>query len=103
MILKCHFCNAEIKINAKFCPECGQKVVIIQQAQPQQVVKMILTIDGAADFLSVSKPTIYKLMSLKSNPLPFFPMCSDKRFITSEIIEWAKKNQTSLRELHATG
>lgn len=97
--MKCHSCNTELKGKTKFCPECGEKVLIVQEVEQPQTVKMILKFAEAADFLRISKPTLYDLLNDPENPIPYLPIKADKRFITSELIEWAKKSQKTLSNI----
>ncbi|WP_110954746.1 zinc-ribbon domain-containing protein [Anaerosinus massiliensis] len=96
--MQCTFCKKEIEDNVKFCPECGEKVIVMQELQKQQEVPMIMVTEELMRFIKVSRSMLYKLLAI-DDPIPFFFVGSDKRFITSEVIEWAKRNQTTLMNL----
>ncbi len=101
--MKCISCKAEIKEDAKFCPECGNKVIVVQKVQEIKNVPMIMKAAEAMEFLRMSRRMFYNFLSDKHNPIPFFLVGQDKRFITSELINWAKSRQTTntcSRDLH---
>lgn len=92
--MQCEFCKMEIEDNVKFCPECGEKVIVVQEIQKFQDVPLVMKVDEVMDLLRVSRSLFYKLLA-QEDPIPFFCVGRDKRFITSEVIEWAKRNQTT--------
>ena len=94
--MQCAYCKNKIKNNVKFCPECGQKVIVVQEIQELQEVPLVMKVGEVIGLLRTSRTMFYKLLALENDPIPFFPLGSDKRFITSEVLEWAKRNQTTL-------
>lgn len=94
--MKCSFCKVDINEDAKFCPSCGEKVIRHQKVQEFKSVPMIMKMDEAIEFLRVSRSMFYRLL-VEDDPLPFFYVGRDKRFITSELVEWCKRNQTTER------
>lgn len=92
-------CGAKIPLKAKFCPECGTVAPVIEtkiEMQPIKQVAHILTVGEAADFLKISKSKLYELIS--QNKIPWFPVGSHKRFLTQELLDWAK-NQVNSNQL----
>jgi excisionase family DNA binding protein len=90
--MNCKYCNADIPENVKFCPECGKASPMPDpEPEPQvQFIPPIMTIEEVAKFLKVSKPTVYNLIR---KGMPWFPVGGHRRFITDEIVEWAKQIQ----------
>lgn len=92
--MNCKYCNASISQNVKFCPECG-KASPMPDPKPEiqvQIVPPIMTIQELAKFLRISKPTVYQLIR---EGMPWFPICGHKRFLTDEILLWAKSRQNT--------
>jgi len=83
-----------IPLKAKFCPGCGSPVI---QPKEKNQIPAILKANEAMEFLRISRSLFYQLLSRPNDPIPFFPMGSRKRFITDELLAWAKRNQTQLR------
>jgi excisionase family DNA binding protein len=86
----CKECNAKLSAANKFCPECGNPVPK-EEPKVQEIKQFppIMTLNQAAEFLGVSKCHMYSL--IKKDGLPWFPLGASKRFITDELISWAKK------------
>jgi len=57
-------------------------------ADPPETDKL-LTVDGAAEFLSLSKPTIYRKISERS--IPFHKIGGRNYFISNELIKFIKE------------
>lgn len=91
--MKCAFCHALIPEKSKFCPECGQKHIVVQEEQKVKEIPPILMVEEAAELLRVSKSMFYELLALPNDPVPWFPIGKHKRFITEELLAWAKRNQ----------
>jgi len=84
-------CGATIPAKAKFCPECGTTAPISDtkvEIQPIKQVAHILTVREASEFLKISSSKLYELIS--ANEIPWFPVGSHKRFLTQELLDWAK-------------
>jgi excisionase family DNA binding protein len=84
-------CGASIPVKAKFCPECGATAPRPEQKiemQPIKQVSHILTVGEASEFLKISRSKLYELISC--NEIPWFPVGSHKRFLTQELLDWAK-------------
>lgn len=84
-------CGAKIQNKAKFCSECGCSVPVPElnvEIQPIKQVAHVLTVSEAADFLKISTSKLYELIS--RNEIPWFPVGSHKRFLTQELLDWAK-------------
>lgn len=90
--MKCKQCSCNLAKSAKFCPECGAPA---PKEEPKQQVKKefppILTIKQAAEFLNISRCTMYLVM--KSENLPCFPIGGRKMFIRDELMNWCKNRQ----------
>lgn len=93
--MECKKCGTALTINSKFCTECGTPVPKQEEKKVQEKKEFppILTINQAAEFLSVSRCQIYKLIDFEG--LPWFPLGpgSRKRFLTDELILWSKNRQ----------
>lgn len=50
----------------------------------------IMTVSQVADFLGVSKPTVYSRMK---KGLPYSEKLGDPRFIKTEVLKWLKENE----------
>lgn len=90
--MKCN-CGHEIDI-PKFCPHCGKPVPKVEppfMASEAKPPPTIMTVQEIASFLHISKPTVYQL--IKEGGLPWFALGQHKRFITEEVIQWAKSQQ----------
>lgn len=84
-------CGTEIPTKAKFCPECGASAPIPEvkvEIQPIKQVAHILTVKEATEFLKISRSKLYELIN--KNEIPWFPVGSHKRFLTQELLEWAR-------------
>jgi len=84
-------CGAKIPIKAKFCPECGVSAPLPDikvEIQPIKQMAHILTIGEASEFLKISRTKLYELIS--QNKIPWFPVGAHKRFLTQELLDWAK-------------
>ena len=89
MVKSCKECNAKLSAANKFCPECGKPVPKeIPKVQEIKQFPPILTLGQAVEFLNISRCHIYTL--IKNEGLPWFPMGTRKRFITDELLLWAK-------------
>lgn len=84
-------CGATIPQKVKFCSECGASAPIETkiEIQPIKQVSHILTVSEASEFLKISNSKLYELIS--QNSIPWFPVGSHKRFLTQELLDWAKK------------
>jgi len=93
--LKCEKCGIHLTEGINFCSECGTPVPKpqpkVQDIQGKREFPPILTVDLAAEFLCVTRCHIYTL--IKTDGLPWFQMGKSKRFITDELINWAKSRQ----------
>ena len=93
--MECKSCKTKVQNSTKFCPECGKPIPKEEpkpvEIKPTPPTPAIMTIQQLAEFLNVSKPTVYYL--IKENGLPWFPIGQHKRFITEEVIQWAKTKQ----------
>jgi excisionase family DNA binding protein len=88
-------CGASIPVKAKFCSEYGSSVPVPEikyKVLPIKQVSHILTVNGASGFLKISKSKLYELIS--RNEIPWFPVGTHKRFLTQELLDWAKKRST---------
>jgi len=84
-------CGAKIPAKAKFCPECGCSAPIPDikvEIQPIKQVAHILTVQEASEFLKISSSKLYELIN--ENDIPWFPVGSHKRFLTQELLDWAR-------------
>ena len=93
---ECKSCKTKVSDATKFCPECGKPIPKPEPKLEQNVKPMptIMTVQQVAEFLKVSKPTVYLL--IREHNLPWFPIGQCKRFITDEIIQWAKTRQAAV-------
>jgi len=85
-------CGAKIPIKAKFCPECGIPAPVPEskiEIHPIKQVPHILTVGEASAFLRISRSKLYELIS--TNSIPWFSVGSHKRFLTQELLDWARK------------
>jgi excisionase family DNA binding protein len=94
---RCKRCNAEAPEGSRFCPACGKRIpkpkvrptiddqIIIKQTDP------ILTVKGVCDFFHISECKLYDLMRQKK--IPFFFVGEHKRFLTNDLIEWARDQE----------
>lgn len=90
--MKCSSCKSDLNQESKFCPECGTAVpkpVPVQKVSEPKVFPPILNVKEAAEFLTISTPHLYTL--IRNDDLPWFPIGTHKRFLTEELIAWAKK------------
>jgi len=87
--MQCTQCKSDIPQDAKFCSRCGTAAPI-QVPEPKQIPP-IMNVEEAMEFLRVSRATFYQLLSIEKDPLPYFNIGARKRFITDEILEWAKR------------
>ena len=92
-VIHCPECKTELSEQAKFCPECGKPV---PKPEPKEELKEetyspVLKVDGAAKLLKISRCYVYTLINEEG--LPWFPIGKDKRFLASELLEWAKSRQ----------
>jgi excisionase family DNA binding protein len=60
--------------------------------KPHAAATRVLTLEEVADYLHVSRTTIYRL--LKRNQLPAFEIGSDWRFNVEEIDRWRAEQET---------
>ncbi|EIW19500.1 MULTISPECIES: helix-turn-helix domain-containing protein [Pelosinus] len=83
-------CGITIPTKAKFCPECGTSAPVETkiEIQPIKQVSHILTVNEASVFLKISRSKLYELVS--QDAIPWFPVGSHKRFLTQELLDWAK-------------
>lgn len=53
----------------------------------------MLTVELLARLLFISKTSVYELINKEG--LPWVPILKQKRFVTSEVLEWAKRKQSN--------
>lgn len=89
-------CGAAIPPKAKFCPECGISAPVETkiEIQPIKQVSHILTVNEASELLKISNSKLYELISRKE--IPWFPVGSHKRFLTQELLDWAKNRSVAV-------
>ncbi|WP_373325677.1 helix-turn-helix domain-containing protein [Sporomusa paucivorans] len=91
----CPECRTELTPETKFCPECGKPAPkpepVYPKVQEPKQFPPIMNIQQVSEFLCISKCHIYRL--IKNEGLPCFPVGQHKRFITEEIMQWAKSRQ----------
>jgi excisionase family DNA binding protein len=93
----CKHCNIPAPEGSRFCPACGKRIPK-PKMQPaiddQLVIKQtdaVLTVKGVCGFFHISEWKIYDLM--KQHKIPFFMVGEHKRFLTSDLIEWARDQE----------
>lgn len=94
--MQCSFCPASIPDGAKFCPECGKQQPVIVPKEEAKAIPPILKIDEAAELLRISRSYLYRLLARPDDPVPWFPLGKSKRFITEELLAWARRNQQNM-------
>ena len=92
MATTCIYCKAKLPKGAKFCPECGEKPFQEEESKPK-MFDPILKLAEAANLLKVSKSMFYLMLAERNDPIPYFSVGKDKRFITTEILAWARGRQ----------
>lgn len=96
MKIVCANCKVDLPKGAKFCPDCGAPIP--QEEKDSQKNPAILMPEEAMSFLRISRSTFYQLLGREKDPIPYFPIGKhNKRFITEEILAWAKRNQNIFR------
>lgn len=74
-----------------------KRLIISKQEQPQvDDVKQLLSIDEAADFLGLSKPTIYSKCS--RGELPYMKRSKRLYFSRTELIDYIKAGRVKTNE-----
>ena len=88
----CEHCHKQVP-EAKFCFECGKP---LPKKEPEiKSYPPIMTISQTAEFLSVSKSTLYRM--IREDGLPWFGIGSHKRIIFDELMAWSKSKQQVLK------
>ena len=97
----CIYCKTKLPKGAKFCPECGEKPAP-EEELTQKRLDPILKLEEAAALLKVSKSMFYVMLGEEENPIPYFCIGRDKRFITTELLAWAKSRQVHSSDANAS-
>lgn len=100
--MKCTKCGFKLNDTVKFCAECGAPAPKPEPPKLQEPNKFpdILTIMQVAQFLTVSRCTVYSLMEKEGLPW-FFLGPRKRRVLKDELVTWLKSRQKKTLQVPA--
>ena len=70
--------------------ELTRKIDLLMSNAGEDNLERPMNVDQAAQFLNISRRTLYEYMNNKN--LPFHKMGASTRFFRSELVNWLKEN-----------